>query len=149
MSKVFQFESPNESSGYLMWKVSNLWQREIKKVLSEFGLTHTQFVIMANTHFLSIKNKDVTQIEIAKHAGIDKMLTSNVLKVLLKKQLIDRKEHKTDTRAKTVCLTKDGTAILTKAVKVVEDFDKIFFDKLLNVSTFNKELINLLDIEEK
>ena len=144
MSKIFQFKTPNESTGFLLWKVNNYWQREIKKSLSYFDLTHTQFVVLANTYFLSAEKENVTQMDIANQIGIDKMLTSNVLKALIKKELIQRKEHKTDTRAKVINITKSGKATLKNAVKKVEDFDKLFFSQLKNGNSFNSELIKLL-----
>ncbi len=147
MSKIFQFETPNESTGFLLWKVNNYWQREIKKSLSQFDLTHTQFVILANTFFLGIKKESVNQMDISNQIGIDKMLTSNVLKALIKKGLIQREEHKVDTRAKVIKITKTGQIILKKAVKEVEDFDKLFFSKLSNAGKFNSELIKLLNKE--
>lgn len=145
MSKVFEFDSPNESTGFLLWKVNNYWQREIKKSLLEYDLTHTQFVVLANAFYLGVEKEDVTQMDIANQIGIDKMLTSNILKALLKKELITREEHKTDTRAKTIQITKIGQEILKKAVNAVEDFDKSFFNNLKNTSNFNQELIHLLE----
>lgn len=147
MSEIFQFETPNESTGFLLWKVSNFWQREIKKSLAQFDLTHTQFVLLANIYFLSKTKEDVTQMDISNQVGIDKMLTSNVLKTLIKKELIQREEHKIDTRAKVVSITRLGKSILKKAVKKVEDFDKVFFSKLENSNSFNSELIELLNEE--
>jgi hypothetical protein len=44
MSDIFKFETPSESNGFLLWKATNLWQREINKILKKFDLTHTQFV---------------------------------------------------------------------------------------------------------
>ena len=147
MSKAFQFESPNESTGFLLWKVKNYWQREIKTLLSEYDLTHTQFVVLANTFHLGTTNENITQMDIAKQVGIDKMLTSNVLKALLKKELITREEHKIDTRAKTIKITETGIITFKKSVKAVEDFDKVFFSKLSNNQNFNKELLTLLNVE--
>ena len=145
MSKVFEFDSPNESTGFLLWKVNNYWQREIKKSLLEYGLTHTQFVVLANAFYLGVEKEYVTQTDIANQIGIDKMLTSNILKALLKKELITREEHKTDTRAKTIQITETGQEILKKAVNAVEDFDESFFNNLKNTSNFNQELIHLLE----
>lgn len=147
MSKVFQFKSPNESTGFLLWKVNNYWQREIRKSLSNFDLTHTQFVVLANTYYLDYNKENVTQMDIANQIGIDKMLTSNVLKALIKKKLVKREEHKTDTRAKVIKLTPSGQSSLKKAVKAVEAFDKIFFSKLGNPKEFNSEISKLLEIE--
>ncbi len=144
MSKVFQFESPSQSPGFLLWKVNNYWQREIKIILSEFDLSHGQFVVLANTFYMGFENDNVTQMDIANQVGIDKMLTSNIIKALLKKEFVSRKEHETDTRAKTLKVTNTGKALLKKAVKSVENFDKSFFANLKNIDSFNKELLYLL-----
>ncbi len=140
----FTYKSPNEATGFLLWKTHNFWQREIKKSLKEFDLTHTQFVILANTFWLGLDNENVTQIEISKLAQTDVMMTSNVIRTLEKKELLKRKEHKTDTRAKAISLTNLGEVMLKKAVKKVEDFDRKFFSSLADSKTFNKELIDLM-----
>lgn len=144
MSKVFQFDTPSQSPGFLLWKVNNYWQREIKIILLEFDLTHGQFVVLANTFYMGFENDNVTQMDIANQVGIDKMLISNIIKALLKKELVTRKEHETDTRAKTIKTTKAGKALLKMAVKSVEDFDTSFFSNLKNIDSFNKDLLLLL-----
>lgn len=141
---IFKFKTPDESTGFLLWKVNNFWEREIKKLLSEFDLTHTQFVVLANIYYISLEKNNSTQIEIANELGIDKMRISNVIKSLLSKGFIIRKEHETDTRAKVVFLTKPAHVLLKKTIKSIEDFDKSFFSKLSDTENFNKELINLL-----
>jgi DNA-binding MarR family transcriptional regulator len=50
MSDIFKFETPSESNGFLLWKATNLWQREINKILKKFDLTHTQFVVLASLY---------------------------------------------------------------------------------------------------
>lgn len=120
------------------------WQREIKRSLKPIGLTHMQFVILANTYWLYLQNKQVTQIEIAQQAKMDTMMTSNVIRTLEKKGLVKRKEHRTDTRAKTVALTKKGFNNLKKAVEIVENFDRAFFKNLKNTKQFNHELLALM-----
>lgn len=140
----FSYKEADDSTGFLLWRVHNYWQREIRKCLNEFGLTHTQFVVLASTHWLNLKGNNITQVEIAHHAKIDVMMTSNVIRALEKKKLLTRMEHETDTRAKVVFLTNDGIDVLKKSVKKVEDFDKFFFSKLSNSASFNEELINLV-----
>ena len=108
----FSFDRPEESSGFLLWQVTNLWQREIKKALEDYGLTHSQYVLLASIHWLTIHKQEVTQIVLSAHTKIDPMTTSTVLKTLQKKGLIQRQEHLTDTRAKTVGLTDDGKNVL-------------------------------------
>ena len=142
---TFSVEKPEDSSGFLLWQVTNLWQREIKKALEEYGLTHSQYVLLASIHWLTIHNREVTQIVLSDHTKIDPMTTSTVLRTLQQKGLILRQEHVTDTRAKTVALTEEGKTIIKKAVVTVEKFDTGFFASLgNNTSEFNASLIRLL-----
>ena len=142
---TFSVEKPEESSGFLLWQVTNLWQREIKKALEQYGITHSQFVLMASIHWLTLHQQEVTQIILSSHTKIDPMTTSTVLRTLQQKGFIQRKEHATDTRAKLVELTEKGIEIIKKAVVTVEKFDKEFFSILDNkTSELNKNLLNLL-----
>src|SRR6478736_8594694 len=108
---TFSVESPDDSSGFLLWQVTNLWQREIKKALEKYGLTHSQFVLLASIYWLTLHKQEVTQIVLSSHTKIDPMTTSTVLRTLQQKGLILRQEHQTDTRAKTVGLTPEGIEI--------------------------------------
>src|ERR1041385_8352196 len=94
---AFSVESPDDSSGFLLWQVTNLWQREIKKALEKHGLTHSQFVLLASIHWLTLSKQNVTQILLSSHTKIDPMTTSTVLRTLQKKGLLKRQEHETDT----------------------------------------------------
>ena len=142
--EIFKHKTPSESTGFLLWKMNNLWQREIRKTLKKYDLTHTQFVILATTVWLSDRKSDLTQVEIANQIEIDKMLTSNVLRTLEKNGLLERAEHKTDTRAKTIRPTKKGTELLQKAVREVENFDDQFFGRIDYIKEFNTQLNKLL-----
>ena len=142
---TFSVEKAEESSGSLLWQVTNLWQREIKKALEPYELTHSQFVLMASIHCLTLHKQEVTQILLSSHTKIDPMTTSTVLRTLQTKGLLQRQEHLTDTRAKTVGLTEDGKKIIKKAVVTVEKFDADFFSLLGNKTTeLNKNLLILL-----
>lgn len=142
----FIFEKPEESTGFLLWQVTNLWQREIKKALEKYGLTHTQFVLMATIYWLKMNKQKSTQITLSNFTKIDPMSTSTVLRTLQKKDLILRKEHDTDTRAKTVELSAFGEETIKNSIKTVEEFDRVFFGKLANeTAEFNEKLIRLLE----
>jgi MarR family transcriptional regulator, organic hydroperoxide resistance regulator len=142
---IFSVEKSEESSGFLLWQVTNLWQREIKKALEQYGLTHSQFVLLASIHWLTLHKQEVTQVVLSSHTKIDPMTTSTVLRTLQQKGFIQRQEHLTDTRAKTVGLTEEGKKIIKKAVVTVEKFDANFFS-LLGSKTIelNKNLQTLL-----
>jgi DNA-binding MarR family transcriptional regulator len=142
---TFSFQKAEDSSGFLLWQVTNLWQREIKKALEKYDLTHSQYVLMASIHWLALNKHDVTQVLLSSHTKIDPMTTSTVLRTLQSKGLLQRQEHVTDTRAKTVALTDNGKKIIKQAVKTVEAFDKEFFSSLGDkTAIFNSQLLSLL-----
>ena len=141
----FQFEKAEDSSGFLLWQVTNLWQRGIKKALKKHGLAHSQFVLLASIHWLTLSKQSVTQILLSSHTKIDPMSTSTVLRSLQEKGLLRRQEHETDTRAKTISLTEKGVKMVNQAVKTVEQFDNEFFSPLgKQAKDFNKKLSDLL-----
>lgn len=142
----FSYKSADDATGFLLYKVYNKWQREIKRNLKELDLTHTQYVILATTYWLIFNQKQVTQIEIAKQAELDVMMTSNVLRTLEKKKIVKRIPHDTDTRAKLITITDSGEELLKKAIVVVESFDRMFFSKLDDSKQFNAELIELIRV---
>ena len=142
---TFSVEKAEESSGFLLWQVTSLWHREIKKVLEPYDLTHSQYVLLASTHWLALHKTEVTQVVLSNHSKIDPMTTSTVLRTLQKKGLLVRQEHLTDTRAKTVALTEEGKKIVKKAVVTVEKFDSAFFSTLeKETAVFNQNLLTLL-----
>lgn len=143
---TFSVDKAEDSSGFLLWQVTNLWQREIRKALERFDLTHSQFVLLASIHWLSLNNQEVTQVILSSHTKIDPMTTSTVLRTLQTKGLLKRQEHSTDTRAKSVALTDQGKKIIKQAVIAVEKFDEDFFSILgAKRNDFNKRLLTLLN----
>ena len=123
----FHFSSPEESPGFLLWQVTMLWQRRIKRALAPLGITHTQFVLLAALGWLSEKEGTVTQARLADHSKTDRMMVSKVLRTLEGKGLLQRQAHETDTRAKSLALTDQGRQLLQQAIKVVENNDLEFF----------------------
>lgn len=142
----FQFSSPEESPGYLLGQLTTLWQRKQKKVLDPLNITQTQFVLLAALGWLSKKNNQVTQVDIANQGNADRMMVSKVLRTLEDKKFISREEHLTDTRAKVIKLTDSGAIVLQKALTAIENADKEFFSVLdENLSTFNKNLLLIIN----
>ena len=135
----------DESTGYLLYHLTMLMQRKMKRELDKLDITHTQFVILAAAFMLSEKNQSVNQIEIANQSKMDKMMVSKVLRTLQSKGLLTRQEHLTDTRAKIIQLTEDGNALFKKAFVVVKKVEKEFFGHLENeVESFNEKIKILL-----
>lgn len=110
-----------------MWLVVLAWQRAITAALRPHELTHVQFVLLASTWWLSKQGQPPTQRELAQHAGTDQMMTSQVLRRLEAKGLVERTVDELDTRAKRVRLTRPGRAALDKALPAVDQTDADFF----------------------
>ena len=63
---TFSVKTAEESSGFLLWQVTTLWQRKVRQALVQYDLTHSQFVLLTCLHWLLIHNQDVTQIVLSK-----------------------------------------------------------------------------------
>lgn len=144
MTKLpFGFEKPGDSPGFLLWQVSTIWQRQIKKALDVYDISHSQFVIMALALWFSAHNYSATQVLIADWSKLDKMTISKALKKLEGMKLIDRIGHDKDLRAKTVILTNKGKELLKELVPIIEEVDHKFFDEISSLE--NKNLLQILD----
>ena len=76
-----EFADADESTGLVLWRVTNAWQAAQRAALKPFGLTHVQFVLLASLTWLD-SVEPVTQQALAAHAGTDPMRTSQVLRAL-------------------------------------------------------------------
>lgn len=126
-----EWGSPEESPGFLLWRVTLGWQRAMREALAPYGLTHVQFVLLASAWWLGREGAP-TQMQLAQQAGTDPMMTSQVGRKLEDKGLIRRDEDPNDARARRIVLTRQGKALLTKALADVERADAEFFAALGN-----------------
>ncbi len=124
------FEKASESPGFLLWQGTNLWQRKQQAALKEFNLTHVQFVLLAGLAWLSGEDENITQIALSRFTGTDRMMTSQVVRTLIKKGLLTRSRHPTDTRAYILKVTDAGLELVNRAIISVESTDKNFFSVL-------------------
>ena len=125
----FKFATPEESPGYLLWRMSTIWRSSIEKVLKPFNLTHPQFVILATTAWLTRDNEEISQIDISNVAGLDPNTTSQILRGLETKSYIKR-VRSVNERSKNPFLTDLGITIFDKALQAVENADEFFFKAL-------------------
>ncbi|MGI8767920.1 MAG: MarR family winged helix-turn-helix transcriptional regulator [Propionibacteriaceae bacterium] len=146
-----RFGGPDDSPGLLLWQVTNRWQAAQRAALAPLGLTHVQFVLLASLTWLAqepiappvaqepiapaVAHADqragaVTQRDVADLAATDPMMTSQVLRALERKGLLERADHPTDGRAKAIRTTAAGVAVANRAIAVVERCDLDFFGVL-------------------
>ena len=107
-------------------------------------------MLLAVLGWLSKTREHVTQIDIANNSKTDRMMVSKVLRTLQSKGLITRREHHTDTRAKTISLTKKGSKLLQTALDIVHQVDGKFFTVLGDqTKPFTIEMLTLMKENEK
>jgi MarR family transcriptional regulator, organic hydroperoxide resistance regulator len=142
----FAFNSPHASTGFLVWQMSNVWQRQIRVALEPFGLTHVQFALLAGLLWLKDHNdEDVSQAQLAQFVKADVMMTSKVVRSLAEKGLLARSAHAGDTRAKSLQLTQKGRELLLQAIPTVEACDARFFQVLgAQAAQFNAQLLAII-----
>ncbi|WP_194836163.1 MarR family winged helix-turn-helix transcriptional regulator [Nocardia sp. XZ_19_369] len=125
-----EFEHADEGPGLLLWQVTNRWQAAQRAALAPFELTHVQFVLLASLTYLAVAGDPVMQRDLAAQAATDPMMTSQVLRVLEQKGLVERRDHPSDRRAKSLVLTEAGAALANRAVVAVQACDREFFGPL-------------------
>jgi DNA-binding MarR family transcriptional regulator len=135
---------PAESPGFLLWQVTLRWQRAVTAALAPLDLTHVQFVLLACTWWLTEEGHTPNQQDLATQAGTDIKMTSQVLKTLENKGLLERRTSPTDARAKTVHPTPTGKSLARRAITLVESTDESFFTPV-NTQTLNTTLTKLAE----
>jgi len=118
---------PDDSPGFLLWHVTLRWQRDMAAALAPLDLTHVQFVLLATTWWMNSQGQEPNQLGVARQAGTDVKMASQVLRTLEAKALIRREVDAADTRAKKLRVTDRGAQLAQQAVAVVEGADAAFF----------------------
>jgi len=134
------FEDADQSPGLVLWRVTNAWQAAMRGALRPFDLTHVQFVLLATLVWLD-SDEPVTQRQVASHARTDAMMTSQVLRALESKRLLERHPHPTDSRARALVASPAGIALANRANRAVEAADALFFQPLADQQ---RSLVGLL-----
>ncbi|WP_328791733.1 MULTISPECIES: MarR family winged helix-turn-helix transcriptional regulator [unclassified Streptomyces] len=119
--------SPGESPGFLLWHATLRWQRDIATALAPLDLTHVQFVLLACTWWLNTQGEHPNQLAVARQAGTDVKMTSQVLRALERKGLVEREVDPADARAKRLRVTDAGAELAPRAIAAVEQADAQFF----------------------
>lgn len=119
---------PADSPGFLLWRATLRWQRMISSALAPLGLTHVQFVLLACAWWLNQAGGRPSQVEVARQAGTDVKMASEVLRSLERKGLLERRADESDARARQIVVTRKGKALAPKAIAAVEAVDSEFFE---------------------
>ena len=118
---------PEDSVGFLLWRVAHRYQREIDRACAAEDLTHLQFVALTMSAWLGREGEAVTQPDLGRFSSIHPMQLSNVLKALEAKGLLARPRSEADSRTKHVELTPKGSETLARALPLVQAAQSRFF----------------------
>ena len=133
-----------KSTGLLFIRTYHKWHGLIKNKLRTIDLTHPQFVVLTTLAALLRQQEWVSQTDIARFSDMDVMTVSQIIRLLVKKELIMREAHPKDSRANIILLTDTGLQKVNQALPLVEGIDQAFFGKLENnTETLNQLLIKL------
>ena len=126
----FKHGEADASPGFLLWKITALWQRKLALVLGGLGITQTQYAIIASLRWFEQQHEPPTQAHLVEHARIEKMTLSKAIRKLEEAGLLQRDPSPHDSRAVHVRFTAKGRKLVQKAVLAVEDADDAFFAAL-------------------
>ncbi len=118
---------PEDTIGFLLWRVAHRHQREVDRVLSGLGLTHLQFVVLVQTAWHSRNGEVITQAGLARTSHIHPMQLSNILKALEEKGLVVRDRCPDNARIKRIFLSDKAVALLGEALPRVTALQTDFF----------------------
>jgi len=119
MIRTASLGSPQNAVGFVMWRLTHRYQREVDQALRTEDLTHLQFVTLMLVAWLSRDGGSATQREVARFGDIHPMQVSNVLKALEQKEMIIRTREVGSGPAKAVVLTDQGLQRLRQALPLV------------------------------
>ncbi|MBI3561620.1 MAG: MarR family transcriptional regulator [Gammaproteobacteria bacterium] len=126
----FKHAKADDSAGFLLWKITTLWQRKLAEVLSEFGITQTQFALLASLRWFEEQQQPTSQTHLVDHTKIDKMTVSKSLRQLEAAGLVVREPSDLDSRATRIRFSARGKKLIQKAIVAIENADAAFFSCL-------------------
>ncbi|HEY1990982.1 MAG TPA: MarR family transcriptional regulator [Gammaproteobacteria bacterium] len=126
----FRHAKADDSPGFLLWKLTALWQQRLAEALDAHGITQTQYAILASLRWFEEQGEPPTQARLADHTRIEKMTLSKALRRLEAERLVKRSASKHDHRAVEVAFTAKGRKLIPQAVVDIETADAEFFGRL-------------------
>ena len=136
-----------QSTGLLFIRAYHKWHGLIKNKLRTIDLTHPQFVVLTTLAALLRQQEWVSQTHIAQFSDMDVMTVSQIIRLLVKKELIMREAHPKDSRANIILLTDMGRQKVNQALPLVESIDQAFFRKLEDKTEILNQLLIELEAE--
>ena len=146
----FKFRKNEHNSGFLLWKVSYMWQQEQRHILMKYhNISQMDYVILSSTYYLTVTDQKVTPTILARHTKITPVGVIQLLKSLEKRRLIVRYSEEYDGKSRFVKVSDLGVDVLKKAITTVEAFDDRFFKTVgTKIGVLNKLFLDLIEKNE-
>lgn len=120
-------QQPEDTIGFLLWRVAHRHQREVDRLVAPLGLTHLQFVVLIQAAWLARDGATVTQAALTQYSKIHPMQLSSVLKTLEGKALVTRPRCPANARVKEIVLSDAAVDLLAAAVPQTQALQATFF----------------------
>ena len=136
LEAALRHHSAGNTPGFLLRHATLRWQRQVAAALADSSLTHVQFLVLSSTWWLG-RNGDVPkQRDVAEHAGLEPVMTSQVLKVLERDGHVQRVRDASDSRAIRVVVTDEGSDLARRCVVILDRIDAEFFGEVYETPHF-------------
>jgi DNA-binding MarR family transcriptional regulator len=121
-------ESTGGGFGYTLLHAAQTWRTEATTVLEPHGLTVPQFlVVMALYRQARHEWAPLIQSEVATRLGMDANTTSQIVRGLERRGILQRTKHPKDARARALALTDEGREIARTASADARRFNDTYF----------------------
>jgi len=126
--------------GIRLYLAASRWRAHVDAVYRDAGLSPLQVNVLLAVQTLQRTTGIAKQVHIASYAGIDVMTLSKNVRALEEEALIRRVDDPSDSRARLVELTREGTARLKKVEKGLEKADRDIFTDGKSMGAFERTI---------
>ena len=113
--------------GFYLWRKSNRYSRELKKVLKPFNLTPTQWFILKTVSDLGQQDNKLTHEDVANALKLHPVVVSDMVATLVRKNLVRKLKPPENKRAFYLFPSPVGKQLLQASTTFVKQFDEEFF----------------------
>ena len=136
VARLLQSHSAGTSPGFLLWRATLRWQRTVTAVLKEEGLTHVQFSVLSTIWWFDRQGHVPSQRDVSNHASLDRVMMSQVVRLLERDGLVERAVDEHDGRVRRLRITAEGRTVADRAVALMDATDNEFFGVLDDLPSF-------------
>lgn len=116
--------------GFFLWHLVNTWQHQIDRVLKQFNLTSTQWLLLFNLLKSSEAKQTITISHLSVQLGLNEVHVSDVITSLVRKHYVHKVKFTSDRRKFQLTATPDGKIAATQANLALIQTEKKFFHSL-------------------